>query len=229
MSGTPELGTQLDGEKLAKFRTYYGLLEKRNAEFNLTAIKGEEDAARLHFLDSVGILGAWEFDGARVIDVGTGAGFPGLAIKIAAPNMSVTLVDSTEKKVQFLREVSETLGLRVNCLHARAEELGQDPKFREKYDIAVSRAVARLNILAELCLPLVKEGGAFIAMKSLDSDDEISEAETAIEELGGSILEIFEYTIPDTDVIRRAVVVIKEEKTPKRYPRRFAKIQKSPL
>ena len=143
--------------------------------------------------------------------------------------MSLTLLDSTEKKVQFLREVSETLGVRVNCLHGRAEELGQNPKYRETYDIAVSRAVARLNVLAELCLPLVAEGGAFIALKSLDSDEEITEAELAIEELGGSITDVFEYAIPDTDIIRRAVVVIKEEPTPKRYPRRFAAIQKNPL
>lgn len=228
-SGAPELGTPLDEEKLNKFRAYYELLTKRNAEFNLTAIKGEEDAARLHFLDSIGILGAWDFDGARVIDVGTGAGFPGMAIKIAAPNMSMTLLDSTDKKVQFLKEVSVSLGVRVNCLHGRAEELGQNPKYREGYDIAVSRAVARLNLLAELCLPLVKEGGTFIAMKSLDSDEEISEAEIAIEALGGSIADVFEYQIPETDVIRRAVVIAKEEPTPARYPRRFAKIQASPL
>ena len=229
MSGAPKLGVSLNETQAELFRRYYDLLERRNEEFNLTAIKGEEEAARLHFLDSLGILAAYDFAGKSVIDIGTGGGFPGWPMKIALPSVYITLVDSTEKKVKFLSEVSGELNLPAVCLHARAEELGADPAYREKYDAAVSRAVARLSILAELCLPLVKPGGAFIALKAKDSDEEISEALGAIKTLGGAEPEIFEYQIPETDLIRRAVIIKKERPTPKKYPRRYGAIKKSPI
>ena len=227
-SGAPELGVPLSENAEAGFRAYYELLMLRNKEFNLTAIKGEEEAARLHFLDCLGLLKVRDFKNRRVVDVGSGGGFPGWPIKIAEPSVNITLVDSTEKKVNFLREVSEKLDLPAECVHARAEELSTGEK-RESYDIAVSRAVARLNILSELCLPLVKVGGAFISMKAADSDAEIAEAARAARLLGGGEPEVREYGIPGTDIIRRAVIIEKLEPTPKKYPRRYGAIKKAPL
>ena len=226
-SGAPEMGVPLGD--IEKFRVYYKLLERRNREFNLTAITDENDAAQKHFLDSLGVLKSADFAGKSVIDVGCGAGFPGFPIRIAEPTVSLTSVDSTEKKVAFLEEVNAALSLGVKCLHARAEELGQDPAYRERYDIAVSRAVARLNVLCELCLPLVKPGGKFLAMKALDSDEEIGEARAGIEKLGGMIARVDEYDIPGTELRRRVVVIEKHRKTPEKYPRRFGTIKKQPL
>lgn len=228
-AGAPLLGVPLDSAQVERFRAYYELLRLRGGEFNLTAILGEEEAARLHFLDCLGILRAWDFAGKSVIDVGTGAGFPGYPMKLAEPTLALTLVDSTEKKVRFLREVSERIGVEAECIDARAEELGRGAEHRGRYDAAVSRAVARMSVLCELCLPLVKPGGVFVAMKGADSDGELDEAMRAMEELGGAKPEIFTYRIPDTDVIRRAVVVKKVRETPDKYPRRYARIQKSPL
>jgi 16S rRNA (guanine527-N7)-methyltransferase len=226
-SGAPEMGVPLGD--IEKFRVYYELLERRNREFNLTAITDENDAAQKHFLDSLGVLKSADFAGKSVIDVGCGAGFPGFPIKIAVPSVKLTSVDSTEKKVTFLQEVNAALSLDAVCLHARAEELGQDENYREKYDIAVSRAVARLNILAELCLPFVRCGGKFLALKALDSDEEIAQARAGIEKLGGIIARVDEYDIPGTELRRRVVVIEKRRKTPEKYPRRFGTIKKQPL
>lgn len=228
-SGAQSMGIALNDIQLSQLRCYYDLMTERNKEFNLTAIKGEEDAAKLHFLDSIGILNAYDFSGKSVIDIGTGAGFPGIPLAVAESTISLTLVDSTEKKVDFLREVCGTLPVSAECLHARAEELGQDWDYRQSFDICVSRAVARLNMLCELCIPLVKVGGAFIALKSFDSDDEIDEAKKAIKALGGKILSIYEYPIPESNIIRRAVVIEKLSDTVEKYPRRFSNIKKSPL
>ena len=162
--GFAELGLPLDGEALGRYRVYYENLEKTNAVMNLTAITGEADVARLHFLDCAALLTLAELRGKRVIDVGTGAGFPGLALKIACPEMELTLLDSLDKRVGFLRDTCEELGFAdVACVHARAEEIPDG--FREHFDAAASRAVARLNVLLELCLPYVKPGGLFLAMK----------------------------------------------------------------
>ena len=228
-SGALTMGTALSDKALEKLNTYYEMLTDYNTRFNLTAIKGEEDAANLHFLDSIGIFGAYNLNGRSVIDVGTGAGFPGIPLAVCDETISLTLVDSTEKKVDFLRDVCSVLPLDANCIHARAEDLGQDWDHRECYDIAVSRAVARLNILSELCLPLVKVGGAFIALKSSDSDGEIDEAKSAINALGGRVKDVFEYPIPNTDIIRRAVVVEKISDTKEKYPRHYGAIKKNPL
>ena len=229
LSGAPSLNIRLDGEIIARLRTYYEMLDGKNRVMNLTAITGEDNTARLHFLDSLALLGLCDFSGARVIDVGTGAGFPGLPIAIAEPSAEVTLLDSLGKRVDFLKEVCEKTHTDCTCLHARAEEAAREGALRESFDIGVSRAVARLNVLCELCLPFVKPDGVFIAMKAADSDEEISEAKGAIKKLGGGAPVIREYTIPGTDVVRRAVAVPKVSPTPEAYPRRFAKIQKSPL
>jgi 16S rRNA (guanine527-N7)-methyltransferase len=169
-----------------------------------------------------------DFGGKKVIDVGTGAGFPGLAMKIAQPEMELTLLDSLDKRINFLRDSCEKMGIEdVTCIHARAEEIPEG--YRESFDFAVSRAVARLNLLCELCLPYVKKGGAFIAMKGQEMDTEIKEAYTAIKTMGAVVEKKIDYPIPGTDIVHKAVVLRKVSDTPKKYPRRWAQIKKSPL
>ena len=226
--GFAELGLQPDAQALSRYRVYYEALMRGNAVMNLTAITGEEDAARLHFLDSAALLCTAELKGKRVIDVGTGAGFPGLALKIACPEIELTLLDSLDKRIAFLRETCAALGFDdVACVHARAEE--QPEGFRESFDCAVSRAVARLNLLCELCLPYVKPGGLFLAMKGPEAEAEIREAWVALKTLGGEVERVFSYAVPGTDHRHCAVVIRKTGPTPKKYPRRWAQIKKKPL
>lgn len=228
--GMEELSLPADDETLAGFGAYYDLLEERNRVMNLTAITGEADVSRLHFLDSLALTKYADFSGKKAVDVGSGAGFPGLPLKLAVPDMSLTMLDALRKRVDFLNEVITAADLSgAEAVHARAEEAGTKPEFRDSFDYALSRAVARLNVLCELCLPLVKPGGKCIAMKSVDTEDEINEAKNAIELLGGRIEGVYDYTVPASDVVHRAVVIGKLEATPKRYPRRFAKISKEPL
>lgn len=227
-SGFEALGLNADAQALERYRTYYEYLEEINKVMNLTAISGERDVAALHFLDCVQLLCLEDFSGRRVIDVGTGAGFPGLAMKIACPDMELTLLDSLDKRIGFLKNCCEKLGFPdVNCIHARAEEIPQG--YRESYDFALSRAVARLNVLCELCLPYVKKGGAFIAMKGSELEAELHEAESSIRTLGGKVEKKLDYTIPGTDVTHSAVIIRKMSGTPAKYPRRWAQIKKSPL
>lgn len=226
--GFAALGLSFGPAAAAAFRGYYGLLESRSAVTNLTAIRGEADTARLHFLDSCALLRAADFAGKRVIDVGTGAGFPGLPLKIARPDIRLTLLDSLGKRVDFLREVCAALGLNdVACVAARAEEA--PPELRERFDIAVSRAVARLAVLCELCLPFVAVGGVFIAMKGPDCAEEAAEAGAAASALGGGEIRLLPYEIPGADVGRTAVLIRKTAPTPAQYPRRWAKISRRPL
>ncbi|MCR5575747.1 MAG: 16S rRNA (guanine(527)-N(7))-methyltransferase RsmG [Oscillospiraceae bacterium] len=226
--GFAELGLQPDAQALSRYRVYYEALMRGNAVMNLTAITGEEDAACLHFLDSAALLRAAELKGKRVIDVGTGAGFPGLALKIACPEMELTLLDSLDKRIAFLRGTCAALGFDdVACVHARAEE--QPEGFRESFDCAVSRAVARLNLLCELCLPYVGPGGLFLAMKGPEAEAEIKEAYVALKTLGGEVERVFSYAVPGTDHRHCAVVIRKTGPTPKKYPRRWAQIKKKPL
>lgn len=227
-NGFAELGITPDGAALPRYRTYYERLTEINQVMNLTAITGEDESARLHFLDSAAILTAADMRGARVIDVGTGAGFPGLALKIAQPDMALTLLDSLDKRVGFLRDVCERLGFDdVECVHARAEDAAHGR--RESYDFAVARAVARLELLCELCLPFVRVGGKFIAMKGPDCADEVSGAARAVSVLGGRLAPLVSYTVPDTDAVRSLVIIEKLLPTPEKYPRRWAQIKKSPL
>jgi 16S rRNA (guanine527-N7)-methyltransferase len=227
-NGFAELGLSPDENAVPRLETYFRLLDERNRVMNLTAITGEEETARMHFLDSAAVLTLENFSGASVIDVGTGAGFPGLPMKICSPDIRLTLLDSLGKRVNFLYEVCRQIGMDdVACIHARAEEAAAD--MRESFDFAVSRAVARLNLLCELCLPFVRVGGAFVAMKGAEAKAEANEAGRAVSILGGRIERIAEYTVPGTDIVHRAVVIRKEKSTPEKYPRRFAKIQKDPL
>lgn len=222
-SRTPEQAPQL----LASYG--HALLEK-NKVMNLTAIREEDKVAQLHMLDCAALMNYMDFEGKTLIDVGTGAGFPGLPLKILCPSLDVTLLDSLNKRVDWLNEVWSELGLTgVRAIHARAEEQAQKKGFRDSFDFATARAVAELRLLCELCLPYVKVGGHFLSMKSVDSDHEIEEAAHCIKLLGGRIQNIHDYTIPGTDVSHRLVVIQKVAPTLKGYPRRWAKIQKEPL
>lgn len=224
--GLAQLGLPTDGAP-ALIR-YAGLLAEWNKVMDLTAITDPADVVRLHFLDSAALLGLEDFREKRVVDVGTGAGFPGLPLRILEPSVRLTLLDAQNKRVNFLREVCRTLALEdVECVHGRAEEFARGR--RGAFDLAVSRAVAYLPVLAELCLPLVKVGGRFLAMKSVGSDEELEAAGHAVALLGGRMEEPRDYRIPGTGICHRLVVVTKTAQTPAKYPRAFAKIKKDPL
>lgn len=217
----------LPTEAAAKLCRYGELLIEKNKVMNLTAITEPKDVATLHFLDCAALLTLTNFKGRKVADIGTGAGFPGMVLKIVEPEMDITLLDSLNKRIDFLKEVCAELSVDANCVHGRAEEFAAE--HRESYDIVTSRAVANLRMLSELCLPLVKVGGYFLAMKSVESDGEIDEAKKAIATLGGRVEKCVDYAIPATDVRHRLVFVQKVAETPKKFPRAFAKIKKSPL
>ena len=227
--GAEELGIALTPAALAAFETYYEVLDRRGSDINLTALSGAQSVARLHFLDSIALLNMVDFRDKSVIDVGSGAGFPGIPLKIAEPSIALTMIDATGKKVAFLSDLCAALGISAECIHIRAEDAACDPLMRERFDVAVSRAVSRLNTLCELCLPFVRVGGAFIAMKGTDSTDEVQEACRAIEILGAELLACHDYIVPGANVTHRAVVIRKISNTPDKYPRRFARIQNAPL
>lgn len=209
--------------------TYAELLVEYNQKVNLTAITDPEGIEDKHFIDSLLFAVQPEVSG-RVVDVGTGAGFPGMVLKILVPRLDVTLLDSLNKRLDWLNEVSAALALRdIRTVHARAEETARDPAFREQFDFVTSRAVADLRMLCELCLPYVKTGGEMLAMKSTRSTEEIDAAGRAVSILGGQMLPPVDYTIPGTDITHRLVRIRKIAPTPQKYPRRFAQIKKSPL
>ena len=224
--GLAALGLPTDG--IGALLRYGELLVEKNKVMNLTAITEPADVATLHFLDCAALLSLADFKGKTVADIGTGAGFPGFPLKIVEPSIRLTALDSLNKRIDFLKEVRDELGLAdVECVHGRAEEFAAD--HRESFDIVTSRAVANLRLLSELCLPLVKEGGYFLSMKSVESEEELNEAKAAIKTLGGRVETVKDYVIPGTDVTHRLIFIKKVEKTPKKYPRAFAKIKKNPL
>ena len=219
---------ELPTENVCSFLRYGELLREKNKVMNLTAITEPQDVATLHFLDCAAMAHLYDFKDKTVADVGTGAGFPGVPLKLVEPSIRHTLLDSLNKRIDFLKEVCADLGLQdVDCVHGRAEEFAAG--HRESFDVVTSRAVANLQMLVELCLPLVKEGGYFLSMKSVESEEEINSAKKAIATLGGKIEKCVDYTIPGTDVAHRLVFIKKVGPTPKKYPRAFAKIKKSPL
>ena len=225
-AGLPQVGA--DPGCIPALERFADLLLEKNQVMNLTAITEPEAVATLHLLDSLSVWQAADLAGKSLIDVGTGAGFPGLPLRLAHPEIRLTLLDSLNKRVEFLREVCSQLGLAdVKCVHGRAEEFAAD--HREQFDGAVSRAVADLRVLSELCLPLVKVGGVFLSMKSTDCEEELNAAKGAIRALGGRTERVVDYPIPATDVVHRIIVIRKLSPTPARYPRRFAQIKKQPL
>ena len=225
MAELPTLGLSLREDQIDRLCRFGQLLLKQNQVMNLTAITEPTAVARLHFLDSLALLREESLAGKTLIDIGCGAGFPGVPLAIAEPTLRVTLLDSLQKRVNWLKTILPELGVDATCVAARAEEYVAE--HREAYDVATSRAVARLNILSELCLPYVKVGGKFLALKGAMAQAEADEAKTAIEALGGRLSEIREY--PVGEATHRIVVVEKVRPTPKAYPRKFAKIKQQPL
>ena len=233
-AGLEELGLtgRVPKDAPVQLAQYGQMLLEKNQVMNLTAIRDPEGVARLHMLDCAALLKYCDFQGKTLIDVGTGAGFPGMVLKILVPSLKVTLLDSLSKRLDWLSEVYEDLDCMdsITTFHGRAEEFALEKKgFRDSFDFVTARAVAELRVLCELCLPFVKVGGSFLAMKSTGSGQELAEAEHAVKLLGGRVQEVRDYAIPGTDVTHRLIVIQKLAPTLKGYPRRWAKIQKEPL
>ncbi len=228
-TGLAQLGQagRVPKEAPALLARYGALLVEKNRVMNLTAITEPRDVATLHMLDCAALLNCANFEGKTLIDVGTGAGFPGVPLAVLAPSLQVTLLDSLNKRVEWLGEACKALGLsNARALQARAEEAGRYTDLRERFDFATARAVADLRVLAELCLPFVKVGGWFLAMKGTDCDQELEQAQPLIVALGGRLEGVEDYAIPHTEVTHRVVRIKKIAATPSQYPRRWAKIQK---
>ena len=223
-----EIGVELTDFQCAQFEKYYELLIEWNKIINLTRITEPKEVVIKHFVDSLTLLEYCSIpEGAKVIDIGTGAGFPGIPLKIVRPDIKLTLLDSLNKRLNFLNKVCEELGINAELVHARAEDSARDTDYRENFDISVSRAVARLNTLSEYCLPYVTVGGSFIAMKGPELNDELNEAKTAIKALGGELKQVSEFELKASG---RTIVEIKKAKpTPKIYPRHSSKIKTKPL
>lgn len=225
------LGISLTEEQINQFLIYYEMLVEWNEVMNLTAITEYEDVMKKHFVDSISLIKAYDVSKqVKVIDVGTGAGFPGLALKIAYPKLQVTLLDSLNKRIQFLDAVIDKLGLTgVETIHGRAEDFAKPGKLREQFDLCVSRAVANLSTLSEYCLPFVKVGGQFISYKSEKITEEKELAGKAISLLGGKIKNQVEFTLPDSDIYRNLFIIEKAKETPKKFPRKAGLPSKEPL
>lgn len=229
--GAESLNIEITNSQIDQLIKYKDILLEWNQKMNLTAIEEEKDVMIKHFLDSLSCIQSKHLKKeGKMIDVGTGAGFPGVPLKIALPNMELTLLDSLRKRISFLEEVcTETKLGQVDFVHGRAEDIGQSKEHREKYDYAVSRAVAALNVLVEYCLPFVKVGGYFICQKGPQIIEELPEAEKAIKILGGEVIEQISVDLPFSDITHHIVVIKKIKQTPSKYPRKAGKPSKEPI
>lgn len=225
-----KLGIILNDSQIEKFKIYMDYLLEYNSHTNLTAIKNPEDVLIKHFLDSMILNNFLNIQiGCKVVDVGTGAGFPGVPLKILRDDINLTLIDSLNKRVVFLKELMEKLGLEADIFHGRAEKFGQNIEFREEFDVAVSRAVAPLNVLCEYCLPYVKLGGYFAAFKGFDIKEEIENAKKSLQVLGGKIEKCESFELPLNKGSRSIVIIEKTSNTPKNFPRLSSQISSKPL
>ncbi len=225
-----KINIELTEKQIKQFIDYKDMLLEWNEKFNLTAITDEREIVLKHFVDCLAISAGAELAGKKIIDVGTGAGFPGVPVKIAFPDIQMTLLDSLNKRITFLEELKNKLGLEnVTCIYSRAEDGGTDKNLREGFDLCISRAVANLAVLSEYCLPFVKVGGYFISMKGSDVKDELNESEKAIKVLGGEVKEVKLINIPETDINHSLIIIKKIKPTPSKYPRKAGKAKKEPI
>ena len=224
-----QINLNINKEQTEKFHIFMKLLLEWNEKINLTAITDEDEIILKHFVDSLTVI-KYINDNDKIIDVGTGAGFPGIPIAIMMPNVKITLLDSLNKRINFLNEVINVLGLKnVETIHNRSEDCGKNKEYREKYDISIARAVANLSTLSEYLLPFVKVGGKMICMKGSEIEEEVKNAKVAINKLGGKINFIDEFNLPDSDIKRNIICVKKVNKTPNIYPRKAGTPGKNPI
>ena len=224
-------GIKLSDHQLEQFETYYEMLVEKNKVMNLTAITEKNEVIDKHFADSLALIKSGvSLTGQKILDIGTGAGFPGIPLKIAFPELEIVLLDSLNKRIKFLNEVIEALGLeKITAIHGRAEDYAKDAAYREKYDLCVSRAVANLATLSEYCLPYVKVGGMFIPYKSGEIDEEVKGSKKAVKVLGGEIEDVVKFELPGTDIGRSFVKIHKVKNTAKKYPRKAGMPSREPI
>lgn len=230
-SGLSDLGIELTEKQIDQFLTYYEMLVEKNKVMNLTAITEFDEVIEKHFLDSLSLIKVKDLNNrTNVLDLGTGAGFPGIPLKIAFPELNITLMDSLNKRILFLQDVINELGLTdIEAVHGRAEEAARNKKYREKHDLCVSRAVANISTLSEYCLPFVKVGGQFISYKSGNIDEELDSAKKGIKILGGTITDVHKFDLGENKQGRSFVIIDKNQPTPKTYPRKAGTPSKNPL
>ena len=232
--GLEELGIELSNDQIEQFVKFYEMLVEKNKVMNLTGITEFNEVIVKHFIDSLALVKIIDkerlADDISIIDIGTGAGFPGIPLKIAFPEIKIALLDSLNKRINFLKEVSEELGFEnIEFIHGRSEDFGRNPQYREQFDICVSRAVANLATLSEFCVPFVKVGGSFVSYKAGDCGEEVSESVKAVEKMGGKIKTQLEYVVPTSDLNRVLLSIKKEKATPKSFPRKAGTPAKEPI
>lgn len=234
-----QLGIELSDEQINKFQKYYEMLIETNKVMNLTAITGKEEVILKHFVDSISIVKVLpdmikyidsDNISIKILDLGTGAGFPGIPLKIVFPAIDIVLLDSLNKRINFLNSVIDELKLSgINAIHGRAEEMARNKEYREKFDLCVSRAVANLSTLSEYCLPFIKVNGKFISYKASEIEEEVDNAGKALKILGGNLTTVKKITLPESDIERSFVIIDKAKNTPKTYPRKAGTASRNPL